>query len=140
MTLIRRYGFYATTLIASFLIYVHPIIILQHLTWGTVQPVFISSSFQTSDLSILKELKVPIFFVTGNHEYYLKDANKKLDPLQEYGIETLDNQNICLNNINIIGISDNTSDHEKIKYVQDMFKKDSFNFCIVHQLHCPRVF
>jgi len=57
------------------------------------------SSFQTSDLSILKELTIPIYFVTGNHEYYLKDAHEKSDPLQEYGIETLGNQNICLNNI-----------------------------------------
>ena len=71
--------------------------------------------------------------MTGNHEYYLKDANEKLDALQEYGIETLGNKNICLNNINIIGISDNIYDPEKIKYVQDMVKEDSFNLCIVHQ-------
>ncbi|MDG2404382.1 MAG: metallophosphoesterase [Paracoccaceae bacterium] len=91
------------------------------------------SSFKTSDLGILKALKIPIYFVTGNHEYYLKDANEKLDSLKEYGIKTIDNQNIFYDNINIIGISDNISDHEKIKYVQDMVKPGSFNLCIVHQ-------
>ena len=35
-----------------------------------------SSSFDIEELASLKTLKAPIYFVTGNHEYYLKNQKR----------------------------------------------------------------
>ena len=45
-----------------------------------------SSSFEIGQLNILKEIKVPIYFVTGNHEYYLKNSTEKINRLNEFNI------------------------------------------------------
>ena len=42
-----------------------------------------SSSFDLSSLKIIKEnISCPIYFVTGNHEYYLKDSNTKIKEIR----------------------------------------------------------
>lgn len=35
-----------------------------------------SSSFDLDDLDILKNINKPILFISGNHEYYIKDYRK----------------------------------------------------------------
>ena len=67
-----------------------------------------SSSFNLSSLKIIKEnISCPIYFVTGNHEYYLKNSNIKIKEINNYGINHICNNNIEVNNINLIGIDDN---------------------------------
>ena len=66
-----------------------------------------SSSFNLDDLNILKNIKKPILFVSGNHEYYIKDYEKKLKKLNNYNISFLDNESFKFKKINFIGISDN---------------------------------
>ena len=61
-----------------------------------------SSSFDLSQLSVLKMLTCPIYFVTGNHEYYLKDFQEKLNALSDYGIQIIDNQAVDCNQIQLI--------------------------------------
>ena len=51
-----------------------------------------SSSFNLDELDILKNLKKPIFFISGNHEYYIKDYENKLKNLKNYDISFLDNE------------------------------------------------
>ena len=92
-----------------------------------------SSSFEIGQLNILKEIKVPIYFVTGNHEYYLKNSTEKINRLNEFNINLLDNKSSILDDINIIGVSDNQS-LEKQKEV--FFSKkinNSYNLCLVHK-------
>ena len=36
-----------------------------------------SSAFDLSNLSVLNQINKPIYFVTGNHEYYLKNYHEK---------------------------------------------------------------
>ena len=43
-----------------------------------------SSSFNLDELDILKDLKKPIFFISGNHEYYIKDYEYKLKKLKNF--------------------------------------------------------
>ena len=66
-----------------------------------------SSSFNLDDLDILKNLKKPIFFISGNHEYYIKDYENKLKKLNNYDISFLDNESFKFKKLNLIGISDN---------------------------------
>ena len=41
-----------------------------------------SSSFNINDLTILNEIKKDIYFVNGNHEYYLKNYKNKISQLK----------------------------------------------------------
>ena len=41
-----------------------------------------SSSFNINDLTILNEIKKDIYFVNGNHEYYLKNYKNKMSQLK----------------------------------------------------------
>ncbi len=92
-----------------------------------------SSAFKIHDLNELKKINKPIFFVTGNHEYYLHNYKKHLQDFNTVGIQILDNESLTVDGINIIGLSDNISNKSKIDYVQTLSKKEMFNLLIVHK-------
>ena len=92
-----------------------------------------SSSFNIKDLSPLNKIQCPIFFVTGNHEYYIQNYQKHLSDLKSVGIRMLDNQSVLLEEINLIGINDNLPVEEKKKEYIKLAKKDYFNLLAVHQ-------
>ena len=92
-----------------------------------------SSAFKIHDLNELKKINKPIFFVTGNHEYYLHNYKKHLQDFNTVGIQILDNESLTVDGINIIGLSDNISNKSKIDYVQTLLKKEMFNLLIVHK-------
>ena len=58
-----------------------------------------SSSFDFKDLNILKEINKPIYFVSGNHEYYLKDYQNKINQLASFNIKHLKNTKIHIEDI-----------------------------------------
>ena len=92
-----------------------------------------SSAFKIHDLNEFKKINKPIFFVTGNHEYYVKNYKKHLQDLHTVGIHTLDNQSLQLEGINLIGISDNITNNSKIALVEKLSQKVLFNLLIVHK-------
>ena len=92
-----------------------------------------SSAFQINDLYELKKIEKPIFFVTGNHEYYIQNHKEHLQDLKSVGIKILENESIKLEGINLIGISDNITNKSKIEYVEKLTQKDLFNLLIVHK-------
>ena len=92
-----------------------------------------SSAFKIYDLNEIKKINKPIFFVTGNHEYYIHNYEKHLQNLNTVGIQILDNESLTVDGINIIGLSDNISNKSKIDYVQTLAKKEMFNLLIVHK-------
>ncbi len=92
-----------------------------------------SSSFKINDLYEFKKIKKPIFFVTGNHEYYIQNYNKHLKDLHKVGIKTLDNESIRLGELNLIGLCDNITNKSKVAYVEKLSQKNSFNLLIVHK-------
>jgi len=92
-----------------------------------------SSSFKINDLDEIKKIKVPIYFVTGNHEYYIEDSQKHLNDLKNQNIKVLDNQSVLEEQINIIGLSDNQKKNSKINKFEKLFESDYFNLLLVHQ-------
>ncbi len=92
-----------------------------------------SSSFKIDDLKEFRKLKKPIYFVSGNHEYYIKNSKKHLGDFHNIGIQILDNESLQTNGINLIGLSDNVSDESKISYFEELFQKQLFNLLIVHK-------
>ncbi len=92
-----------------------------------------SSSFKINDLDEIKKIKAPIYFVTGNHEYYIEDSQKHLNDLKNQNIKVLDNQSVQEEQINIIGLSDNQKKHSKVNKFEKLFDSDYFNVLLVHQ-------
>ena len=92
-----------------------------------------SSEFKISDLEIFKNFKKPIFFCTGNHDYYIKGSKEKLDQLSNYNINYLNNCSKLIKHFNIIGINDNQTIDEQKKIVKRYFNKDKFNIFLTHK-------
>ncbi|MDB0034304.1 metallophosphoesterase [Alphaproteobacteria bacterium] len=92
-----------------------------------------SSSFKIEDLDEMKKINSPVYFVTGNHEYYIEDSQKHLNSFKKQNINILNNQSVTEEGINIIGLSDNLSKNDKIKKFESLFKSDCFNLLLVHQ-------
>lgn len=92
-----------------------------------------SSSFKIQDLDEMKNINAPIYFVTGNHEYYIENSQKHLNDFKNQNIKVLDNQSVLEEQINIIGLSDNLKKVEKINKFEKLFDSDYFNLLLVHQ-------
>ncbi len=92
-----------------------------------------SSSFDVDDLSPLKAIQKPVLFVTGNHEYYVRDHTDKVAALAHYNITTLDNRSVQFGKLNIIGISDNQAPKLQSEIARGLVREDSFNLLMVHQ-------
>ena len=92
-----------------------------------------SSSFKIHDLDEFKNINAPIYFVTGNHEYYIEDSKKHLNDFKNQNIKFLDNQSVLEKHINIIGLSDNLKKEDKINKFENLFNPDYFNLLLVHQ-------
>lgn len=94
---------------------------------------FDASSFQPETLTPLRQLDKPIYFVTGNHEYYVKGHQDKLAALGQYNITMLDNEAIQLAGIHLIGISDNQNRQTQTHIASQLIQPQLFNFVLVHQ-------
>ena len=92
-----------------------------------------SSNFNIKHLTILKEFKKPIFYVSGNHENYLDNWASTEKSLKNFNIIHLNNKSIKTHGINIIGVDDNLMIHEQKSVIEEKFKKDLFNLVIVHK-------
>ena len=93
-----------------------------------------SSSFDVSSLKIIKEnISCPIYFVTGNHEYYLKNSNTKINEINNFGINHICNNNIEINNINLICIDDNLDKDKQVEIVKNKYSKEKFNLTLIHK-------
>ena len=92
-----------------------------------------SSSFKLNDLNLFNKIKKDIYFVNGNHEYYLNGFKNKIEQLKKFKIKVLKNSSMQINEINLIGIDDLQSIHSKIKFVEKLNKKNLFNLVLSHK-------
>ena len=92
-----------------------------------------SSSFDLDNLDILKNIKKPILFISGNHEYYIKDYENKLKRLNNYDISFLDNESFKFKELNFIGISDNLTLETQKNIAIRLIQEDLFNLILVHK-------
>ncbi|MGA0241421.1 MAG: metallophosphoesterase [Candidatus Marinamargulisbacteria bacterium] len=97
-----------------------------------------SSAITINHLDAFKRLTMPIYFVTGNHEYYLKHHATLLSQLEQVNIKWLNNNSIQHDTIHLIGISDNQSIQEQTSHVTQRMKKypHAFSLAIIHKPHC----
>ena len=92
-----------------------------------------SSSFDLDGLDILKNIKKPILFISGNHEYYIKDHENKMKRLNNYDLTVLDNESFKFKKLNLIGISDNLTLETQKNIASRLIQEDLFNLILVHK-------
>lgn len=67
----------------------------------------IKASELKNTLNPLKNAKMPVFFVTGNHEFYY-GVKELVEALKGYGVRVLENESVEFKEINIAGVHDMT--------------------------------
>ena len=92
-----------------------------------------SSSFNINDLNILNEIKKDIYFVNGNHEYYLKDYKNKIAQFKNFNIHVLKNTCEKIDQINLIGVDDIETERSKIEYITKLKQDNLFNLVVSHK-------
>lgn len=94
---------------------------------------FDSSAFNHADLAPLKQIGKPIYFVTGNHEYYVKNHQTKIEALRDYKLNILDDETALFKGVNIIGIDDYHTPKEQADIAHKLISPDLYNLVLVHQ-------
>ncbi len=92
-----------------------------------------SSSFNINSFNEFKKFNCPVYFVTGNHEYYIKNSKNFIKNLNLYNIQHLANKSISIDNINLIGIDDNLTKDKQIEIVNQNLKNENYNLILVHK-------
>ena len=94
---------------------------------------FDSSAFQHTQLTPLQDIEKPIYFVTGNHEFYVRDHEQKIAGLSHHKITILDNKAASVAGLNMVGIGDNQTAKLQAEIAQKLVVEDAFNLVLVHQ-------
>ena len=92
-----------------------------------------SSKFDFDNLKLFFGIRKPIVFVSGNHEYYLRNFREKLSSLKKYNINFLDNMSFNYKELNIIGISDDVRLNKKKNLTTKLLKRNFLNLVLVHK-------
>ncbi len=92
-----------------------------------------SSSFNIDNFKMFKTLKKKILYVTGNHEFYLNNSEKIFKSLVSNNIQIIDNKKIQIDDINVIGIGDNTSYKDRSILISKLNMKEKFNILVSHK-------
>ena len=92
-----------------------------------------SSSVPINKLHHFKDLNCPIYFVTGNHEYYIKNSKEFISNIKNFNIKHVSNNSHNFDNINLIGIDDNISKQKQIELVNKNLNNEMFNLLLIHK-------
>ena len=85
---------------------------------------------QPEDLLALDEISVPMYFVSGNHEYYIETAEFRKS-LAYTSVQDIEDKKVTFEEIDIIGV-DETSDVKKI--VQEIgVNSDRYTMLLYHE-------
>ena len=94
---------------------------------------FDSSNFRLEDIAALGRLDTEIYFVTGNHEGYVKGYEGLLARFPELNIKVLENAAVLIRGVNLIGVSDGQPAAARAAAVERLAREDGFNLALVHQ-------
>ena len=92
-----------------------------------------SSKIDISVLRLFNSFNSPIFYVTGNHEYYIKNSNQFLNNLKLFNIQHVSNKSLPIDYINLIGINDNLTPQSQIEYVMKNIDNNKYNLLLIHK-------
>ncbi len=91
------------------------------------------SCVKEKDLAILKNIKAPVYFVTGNHDRYV-NLEKLLPILHKQDFTILRNERLSLPDFDLIGIDDAENPKQVEMKIQDIpVDKNRFNILLYHR-------
>ena len=94
---------------------------------------FDASDFTPEDLAPLDGIGKPMLFVTGNHEFYVRDHEAKIGGLAERGVTLLDNRGTRLKGLNVVGVGDNQTAERQARVARGLVRADGFNLVLAHR-------
>ena len=84
----------------------------------------------------LRELKIPVLFVLGNHEYYY-GIDKTFEVVNKLNFILLKDSSFKYEDLNLIGVSDIRTENLKLEEVREIISKNydnkKFNILVSHQ-------
>ena len=92
-----------------------------------------NSAIDIQELSQFKDSDVPVFFVTGNHEYYLQNAQAKIAELAEVGIDVIYNDVRQFGELQLIGLSDAQLPATQLATLDKLALTDAYSILLVHK-------
>ncbi len=90
-----------------------------------------SSVVEEDDLMAFKDVKMPIIFTPGNHDYYI-GIESVIKACKKAGIIVLDNKRAEFECLNIVGASYSIEDREMPDVDESLLKPDSVNIINYH--------
>ncbi|MGC6520071.1 MAG: metallophosphoesterase [Candidatus Puniceispirillaceae bacterium] len=94
---------------------------------------FDSSDFQLEDIENLRTLETDIYFVTGNHEGYVKGHEALLGRFTDLNIRVLDNEAADLGDVRVIGVADKQPSTARVTVIESLHSEIRYNIALVHQ-------
>lgn len=100
-------------------------------------------------LTFIKEAAkiAPLYYVTGNHEYWLSEADfdTLMNQMAELGVNILDNQRVKIENnekryFYLIGLSDDSLNEEALKRLTGDLENSVFQVLLAHEPQCLEVY
>ncbi len=89
-----------------------------------------------TDLEPLNQILEPIFYITGNHEYYLRKKSFK-DFLKKTNIQDINNQKTSFEELDIIGIDERAHVDKVIETLP--IKNERYNIMLLHEPDRPKL-
>ncbi len=88
------------------------------------------------DLQLLSEISEPIYYITGNHEYTLRDRDVDYF-IEKTDIHDINDRKISFNELDIYGVDENSD-------VSNVLEKLDFDnlrcsLCLIHEPYCKKI-
>ena len=92
-----------------------------------------NSGIDINQITQFKNSAVPVFFVTGNHEYYLKDPQAKIAQLADIGVDVIYNDVRRLGELQLVGLSDAQAPATQLATLDGLPLGDAYSILMVHK-------
>lgn len=91
-----------------------------------------ANSVNPDDFKVLNNIKSPIYYITGNHEFYIKKNIKEL--LGDTNMIILQNRSSILGDLQLIGIDDSRDNHKLDRILSDVkIDNNKYSILLSHQ-------
>ena len=90
-----------------------------------------SSVVLEDDFLALKDVKMPVIFTPGNHDFY-REIDNVIKACRKANIVVLDNDSFEIENLNICGLSFSFEDKNILKFDESLIKEDKINIINYH--------
>ena len=92
-----------------------------------------SSKFDINHLKLFEQIKIPIFFTSGNHELYLENYSQIKKKIRSLKFKIFEQNSLYYKDINFLGIGDEFNINKQKLILNKLIKKNVFNLLFIHK-------